>query len=116
MLSTNILTLLALSCFLHAMIVLLFGKFILDHEPVIAARAVYFCLLLLLPFLGAYLIYLQLDLQWFRNEDCSPRSGAISIDILELDAVFNPGSKHIQEERQRVKVESSKEGEKYKGD
>jgi len=112
MLSTNILTLLALACFLHVMIVLLFGKFILDNEPTLGLRTAYFCLVLLLPFLGAYLIYLRLDLQWFRNEDGSPRSGAISIDVLELDAVFNPGSKHIQEERQRVKVESRKAGEK----
>ena len=33
--------------------------------------------------------------------------------FLEIDAIFNPGSKHVVEEKQREKMEVRKEGELY---
>lgn len=110
--NTNILTSLALAAFLHLMTTALFSKFILVSEPSFLKRIVCFSLLLLIPFIGAVINYKILKLNWFRNEDGSKRSGSASIDFLELDAIFNPGSKPVLEERQREKMEAKKEGEK----
>ena len=111
--SANSLTLVALALFIHLMIILVFIKFIIGHEPSIQRRVAYMLLLLFIPFLGVVLVYKILNLNWLRNENGSKRSGAISIDFLELDAIFNPGSKQVLEERHREKKESKKEGEKF---
>ena len=114
--TVTILTIAILMLFIHLMIIVLFSKFIVGHEPANCRRVVYFALLMIAPFLGAWLVYKFLKLNWFRNEDGSKRSGAISIDFLELDAIFNPGSKQRIEERRREKQEARKEGEKYHRD
>ena len=111
--STSSLTILALLLFVHTVVVVAFSKLIVGHEPSHYRRLVYFTLLLFIPFIGAGLIYKFLELNWFRNEDGSKRSGAVSIDFLEMDAIFNPGSKQIMEERQRVKTQVRKEGEDF---
>jgi len=108
----SLVTLAALGLFFHIMIFLLFSKFILSQEPSTGRQLLCFCLLATLPLLGAVLVYRMLNLNWFRNEDGSKRSGAISIDFLELDAIFNPGSKQIIEERQREKMAIRQDGEK----
>jgi len=111
--SANSLTLVALALFIHLMIILVFIKFIIGQEPSIHRRVAYTFLLVIVPFLGTVLVYKLLKLNWFRNEDGSKRSGAISIDFLELDAIFNPGSKQVLEERRREKKKAKKEGEKF---
>jgi len=67
----------------------------------------------LIPLIGAVFIYRILNLNWFRNEDGSSHGGSVSMGLLEMDAIFNPGSRHIMEERQRAKMEVRKEGELY---
>ena len=37
----------------------------------------------------------------------------MSIGFLEIGAIFNPGSKHVVEEKQREKMEVRKEGELF---
>ena len=114
--TANNLTLIALVLFMHLAVVLVFSKFIVAQEPSNRSRFVYFVLVVAVPFLGACLVYRLLQLNWFRNEDGSKRAGAISIDFLELDAIFNPGSKQVLEERRREKKEVKQEGENLNKD
>lgn len=111
--NANSLTFVALALFIHLVIILVFIKFVIGREPSNQKRAAYVFLLAIVPFLGALLVYKFLNLNWFRNEDGSKRAGAISIDFLELDAIFNPGSKHVLEERQRGKKKQNQNGKKF---
>jgi hypothetical protein len=70
-------------------------------------------LLWLLPFIGIIVVYKILDLGWFRKEYGDTSSSTISSGFLEMDAIFNPGSRHRIENRQEQKMEVRKEGELF---
>ena len=111
--NTKFITLFLVITFIHVIANLVFSKLILDSEPTVTRRSYLLAVLWLIPFLGIVFIYKTLDLNWFSNEDGSARTGGVSISFLEMDAIFNPGSKHVVEEQQREKMEVKKEGEMY---
>ena len=91
----------------------LFTKVIIEWEPTFKRRALMLSLLWIVPFLGAAMIYKILDLGWFKKESGYKSSGAVSAGFLEIDAIFNPGSKHQMAATQETKLEIRKEGENY---
>jgi len=90
-----------------------FTKIIFSWEPAPGKRFLLLLVLWLIPFLGALMVYRNFDLAWFTKEDDAGGSNAASTGFLEMDAIFNPGSKHVVEEIQRVKTEVRKEGEMF---
>jgi len=88
-------------------------KIIIEWEPTFKKRALMLILLWVIPFLGAAMIYKQLDVGWFKKEPGYKSSSAVSAGFLEIDAIFNPGSKHQVEAMQETKLEVRKEGETY---
>jgi len=88
-------------------------KIIIEWEPTFKKRALMLILLWVIPFLGAAMIYKQLDVGWFKKEPGYKSGSAVSAGFLEIDAIFNPGSKHQVEAMQETKLEVRKEGETY---
>jgi hypothetical protein len=88
-------------------------KVIIEWEPTFKRRAWMLGLLWFVPFIGAATIYKVLDVGWFKKEPGHKSSGAVSAGFLEIDAIFNPGSKHQVEAIREVKLEVRKEGETY---
>ena len=64
-----------------------------------------------IPILGAVISYKAVKLDWFRK--ASSRSGAPGSALLDFDAVFNPGARHVIHVRQKVRIEQRKSGEPY---
>lgn len=106
----NLITIFLSLLLIHVIASSVFSKTVLELEPQAGRRIRLLGLLWLLPVFGALLVYKLLELQWFSNEDDSNRTGGISFSFLELDSVFNPGSKHVLEEQQREKMEIKKQG------
>jgi len=109
--STKFITFFIVVIFIHVMVNVVFSKLILDWEPTSAKRIYMLATVWLIPVFGVFIIYKMLNLNWFRNEDGSKRTAGVAISFLEMDAIFNPGSKHVVEEQQREKMEVRKEGE-----
>jgi len=109
--SAKLVTIGSLILVLMIVVNLVLSKVIIDWEPTFKKRAV--ILLWIISFLGAAMIYKLLDLGWFKKEPGYKSSGAVSAGFLEIDAIFNPGSKHQIEAMQETKLEVRKEGETY---
>jgi hypothetical protein len=91
----------------------MFSKIVLDEELLFAKRFKLFALTWLIPIVGVVVVYKTLELNWFRNEDGSKGGGMTTTSFLEMDAIFNPGSRHVLEEKQREKMQTRKDGEGY---
>lgn len=94
---------------------LVFTKVVFDWEPTVGRRFFLLCLIWFLPVLGVAIVYKILDLGWFKRDAGYKSSGAVSAGLLEIDAIFNPGSKHQIEATEKTKLEVRKEGELYSG-
>ena len=64
-----------------------------------------------IPVLEAVISYKAVKLDWFRK--ASSRSSAPGGALLDFDAVFNPGARHVIHVRQKVRIEQRKSGEPY---
>lgn len=104
-------TILILLGIFHLIVSMIFSKIVFEREPSIKKRVLLIGLLWLVPVLGVLSVYKILDLGWFKNPDGSKGSGAVSIGLLEMDSVFNPGARHLIEAKQKERVEVQKEGE-----
>ncbi len=110
MFSDSQLTILLSLLFIHSISSAVFSNAVLEVEPKARRRVVLLMLLWSLPVVGAALVYRLLDLHWFSSEEGSSRTGGVTFNFLEIDAIFNPGSKHVLEEQQREKMEIRKQG------
>ena len=113
MITTSLITILLSLLLIHVIASSLFSKTVLEMEPQSGRRFQLLALLWLAPIIGAAIVYKILKLHWFSNEDGSRRTGGVSFNFLEIDAIFNPGSKHVLEEKQRVKTEAKKAGKDH---
>tara|TARA_B100000315_G_C14368702_1_gene491923 strand:+ start:434 stop:817 length:384 start_codon:yes stop_codon:yes gene_type:complete len=113
--STKYITFFIVVIFIHVVVNVVFSKLILDWKPTGMKRIYMLATVWLIPVLGIFIIYKRLNLNWFSSEDGSKRTAGVSISFLEMDAIFNPGSKHVVEEQQREKTEVRKEGELVDG-
>ncbi len=114
--SANLLTIGIVLLFFHSILALLFSKLILDDEPLWGKRLPLLVSVWLLPVIGAVLVLRALQINWFRNDDGSGRTGGVAFSFLELDAIFNPGSRQVLQEQQRTKVEIRKQGREDQAD
>ncbi len=67
-------------------------------------------LLWLLPVLGFTVLYRRLSLDWFKSR---PREthDVIGDGLLEIDAFFNPGARHLMHAKQSQQTEMQQDGE-----
>lgn len=108
--SADLLTIGIVLLFIHSILALLFSKLIIDEEPRWGKRLALLVSVWLLPIIGAVLVSRALELNWFKNDDGSSRTGGVAFSFLESDAIFNPGSKQVLQEQQRTKMETRKQG------
>ena len=111
--SSKLLTIGLLLGVFYVIVIAAFTKAIFQWEPIAGKRISLILLLWLLPFIGIIVVYRVLDLGWFRREHGHDSSSAIASGFLEMDAVFNPGSRHRVENSQEQKMEVRKEGELF---
>ena len=70
----------------------------------------------LIPFLGAIIAYKSLNLDWFkrRKKNATNEQSNMSGALLEIDSIFNPGQRHVIEQKQKEHMEQTEDvGEKY---
>lgn len=99
---------------LHLIVNLSLSKEIIDWMPLLGKKLLFMGLLWCIPFIGATVVYKHLNLDWLQPSKRNPadRSG-ISTGLLELGAIFNPGTKYVIEAQQKERVEVKKEGEMH---
>lgn len=115
---TKLLPVIAAVVLLHILVNALLSKEILQWVPSIQKRIILFICVWFIPFIGIIIAYKALDLDWFRkkNKQSASGQGAIGGALLEVDAIFNPGQKHVVEAKQKEVIEKTEEGEMYKKD
>ena len=107
------LTKIALAALFHIIANLVFTKMIFSREPSTSKSLFLVAVLWLIPILGILFVYKNLGLNWFGRKGTSSGISGASTSFLEMDAIFNPGSKAVIEEMQREKTEVRQEGEMY---
>ena len=71
-------------------------------------------ILWLVPFLGAVIVNKHLGLDWFKKKNKkSDGEQGIATGLLEFDTIFNPGKKHVIEERQKEHIELKEDGQLF---
>ena len=87
------------------------SKEILLWEPSLLKRILLILVVWLLPFLGAFIAYKSLNLTWFkdRKKSGSNAQSNISGALLEIDSIFNPGQKHVVEQKENVELTENAE-------
>ena len=95
----------AIFVFFHVVTSLILSRVIFEWEPGAGRRIILLTILWLVPIIGFLYVYSQFDLEWFGRPDRSKRSNSVSTGLLEMDAVFNPGSRHQIESRQQQATE-----------
>lgn len=104
----------AIVIMLHFIINLVLSKEIIDWVPSLNKKLLLAGLLWCIPFAGAIFVYTRLGLRWFRPSKKSSAGGSsVSTGLLEIDAIFNPGTKYVIEARQKERTERKKEGEMH---
>jgi len=84
--------------------------------PSVQKRLVLFLYVWFIPFIGVAIAYKTLGLDWFKHNKKNVAAGESSISgaLLEVDAIFNPGQKHVIEAKQKAIIEKKEDGEMYK--
>lgn len=108
--NTKLITILVSASIILVMLNLIFSKVIFDWELGTGRRIRLLALLWLLPVVGIVLISRMLKLGWFREAENSGAANGASFGLLELDSVFNPGARHVLEEKQREQTEQHRDG------
>lgn len=100
---------------LHILINAHISKEIHQWVPSLRKRIILFICVWFIPFIGITLAYKALDLDWFKKKGTKSSSGqsAIGGAVLEVDSIFNPGQKHVIEEKQKEIIEKKEDGEMY---
>ena len=87
---------------------------VIGWVPDIPKRNAYVVLVWLLPLVGALYVYRQVAPDWFTPETPSDDApSAVSSGLMGLDAIFNPGSRHVAEAQKKGEITIKAEGELY---
>lgn len=113
--NTTLLTVGAVILLLHILMNAHISKEIYHWVPSIQKRLVLFFCVWFVPFVGIAIAYKILDLDWFMQKSKNASSGQSSIGgaILEVDAIFNPGQKHVIAAQQKEVIEKREDGDMY---
>lgn len=114
--NTKLLSVGAVIVLLHLLINAHLSKEIYQWEPSLKKRVLLLVCLWLMPLIGIAIAYKSLGLDWFNYKKKSTASGQSSMGgaFLEVDAIFNPGQKHVIEAKQKEIIEKKEDGEMYK--
>lgn len=101
---------------LHILINAHLSKEIYQWEPSLPKRVTLLICVWFLPIIGVAIAYKSLDLSWFKHKNKNAASGQSTMGgaFLEVDAIFNPGQKHVMEAKQKETIEKKENGEMYK--
>lgn len=87
---------------------------IVGWVPDARKRNALLALVWLLPLVGALYVYRRLALSWFTPESGgSDSQSVVGAGLLGLDAIFNPGARHIAEAHKKGEITIKAEGEMY---
>lgn len=87
---------------------------IIGWVPDSRKRNAYVVLVWLLPLGGALYVYRKVAPDWFTPETPSDDApSAVSSGLMGLDAIFNPGSRHVAEAQKKGEITIKAEGEMY---
>jgi len=116
--NTKLLTVGSVIVLLHILMNAHISKEIHQWVPSLQKRLVLFLCVWFIPFIGVAIAYKTLDLDWFKQKSKNSSSGQSSIGgaFLEVDAIFNPGQKHVIEAQQKEIIEKREDGDMYKKD
>ena len=94
------------------------SKEIWNWEPSAIKRVLWVLFVWFMPFIGAFVVYKTLDLDWFmqRSKQSKDTTNVVSGALLEMDTIFNPGQKHVIEAKQKEHVEVTESGQLHGGD
>ena len=97
----------------HIFINSLLSKELYLWEPSLRKRILLILVVWLFPVLGAIIAYKSLDLDWFSStkKSSSNAQSNLSGGLLELDAIFNPGARHVIEQKQKEHMEQTEDVE-----
>jgi len=111
----KLLTVGAIAILLHLIVNVHLSKDILLWVPSLRKRILLLAIVWFIPVVGATVAYRSLNLSWFKKT--SKKSGCeqsmTSGAFLEVDAIFNPGQRHVIEAKQKEHVELKEEGDMY---
>ena len=94
------------------------SKEVLQWEPSLGKRTLLLLIIWCIPFLGAVFANKNLGLNQFKEKNkTSASEQGIASGLLELDAIFNPGTRHIIEakKKEETRVELSEDGQLLTG-
>jgi hypothetical protein len=102
----------------HILMSISLSKEIYDWVPTFGKRIALFICVWCAPVIGLIVVYRVLDLDWLGKKRGKTSSGQSSVGsvFLGLDSVFNPGSKHVVEAKQKETIEQAEEGDLYSPD
>jgi hypothetical protein len=99
----------------HLTLNLALSKEIVDWIPSVKEKIFLILSVWCIPIVGAIFTYRHLKLGWFQpSTEGQNESASISSAILGVEAVFNPGIKHVIDVLQEEHIEIKEEGESYK--
>ena len=85
----------------------LLSKEIMQWEPSAKMRIILMVVVWLVPFVGAFFAYKSLGLDWFQRKKLSETNAQSNMSgaLLEIDSIFNPGQRHVVEQKQKEQVQ-----------
>lgn len=113
--NAKLLPFIAAIALLHILLNSLLSKEIHQWEPSLHTRIILFICVWFIPFIGIIIAYKTLNLDWFKkNKNSASGQSSIGGALLEADAIFNPGQRHVMEAKQKEIIEKKEDGEIYK--
>ncbi|WP_448564502.1 hypothetical protein [Thalassotalea ganghwensis] len=99
----------------HLLINAHLSKEIYHWVPLLKQRLTLLLCLWLIPLIGIVFVYKYLDLAWFKPKSVRSSSEQQNVGsaFLEVDAIFNPGQKHVLEAQQKEIIEEKEDGSVY---
>ncbi|WP_064435825.1 MULTISPECIES: hypothetical protein [Pseudoalteromonas] len=112
---TKLLALGSIIAVFHILVNAHISKEIHQWVPSLQKRLVLFLCVWFIPVIGIAVAYKTLNLDWFKKKNKSTVSGQSSVSgaFLEVDAIFNPGKKHVVEAQQKEVIEKKEDGEMF---
>ncbi len=86
---------------------------VLQWQPSTAKKLGYLAIIWLLPLVGALMVHFLMDMNWINKKlQQQTDSDTIAGDaMLGIDAIVNPGQRHVQQAKQEVIVEQKRSDE-----
>lgn len=96
---------------LHIFFCAMMSKTIYNWVPSIKKQILYYVIVWCLPLIGIVAVNKLANLGWFKTHSKKGGDAVISGGLLEMDSVFNPGTRHVIELREQEHVEIREGGE-----